>query len=181
MMLHFSSCVYLQIFGAVAVQSFCFCFLLFWFFFFFLGLNLQQMKVPRPGQARGWIWAAAAGLQHSRTQLKQCKVQAVSSNYTTAHGNAGSLTPWARPGIEPTTSWLLWLLVVFISTELQGELHLYTSLYILDMNPLSDKCFAKIFLPVYRLCFHSLFFSFLATVRYTEYPGQIADQSQSCL
>ena len=38
----------------------------------------------------------------------------MSVTYTTAHGNAGSLTHWARPGIAPTTSWLL---VRFISTE----------------------------------------------------------------
>ena len=27
--------------------------------------------------------------------------------YTTAHGNAGSLTHGARPGIEPASSWIL--------------------------------------------------------------------------
>ena len=27
--------------------------------------------------------------------------------YTTAHGNAGSLTHWARPRIKPTSSWIL--------------------------------------------------------------------------
>ena len=27
--------------------------------------------------------------------------------YTTAHSNAGSLTHWARPGIEPVSSWIL--------------------------------------------------------------------------
>ena len=32
--------------------------------------------------------------------------------YTKAHHNARSLTRWARPGIEPTTSWLL---VVFVN------------------------------------------------------------------
>ena len=31
----------------------------------------------------------------------------MSATYTTAHGNTGSLTHWARPGIEPTTSWFL--------------------------------------------------------------------------
>ena len=29
------------------------------------------------------------------------------SAYTTAHSNTGSLTHWARPGIEPTFSWIL--------------------------------------------------------------------------
>ena len=40
--------------------------------------------------------------------------------YTTAHGNAGSFTRWGRPGIKLTTSWLL---VGFVSTASQMELH----------------------------------------------------------
>ena len=40
-------------------------------------------------------------------QPQQHQIQAVSVNYTTAHGNTRSLTQWARPGIEPTTSWFL--------------------------------------------------------------------------
>ena len=51
-------------------------------------------------QARGWIGAAAASLHHSHSG-------AASATYTTAHGNGGSLTCWARPGIEPTSSWIL--------------------------------------------------------------------------
>ena len=39
--------------------------------------------------------------------------------YTTAHGNAGSLTHWVRSGIEPTSSWLL---VRFVSAAPQWEL-----------------------------------------------------------
>ena len=31
----------------------------------------------------------------------------MSVTYTTARGNARSLTHWARPGIEPATSWFL--------------------------------------------------------------------------
>ena len=31
----------------------------------------------------------------------------MSATYTTDHSNAGSLTQWARPGIEPATSWFL--------------------------------------------------------------------------
>ena len=34
-------------------------------------------------------------------------IQAASATYTTARGNAGSLTHWARPGIKPTASWIL--------------------------------------------------------------------------
>ena len=40
-------------------------------------------------------------------QLQQRRIWAVSVTYTTAHGNARSLTHWTRPGIEPETSWFL--------------------------------------------------------------------------
>ena len=46
------------------------------------------------------------------------------ATYTTAHGNAGSLTHKARSGIEPATSWFL---VRFVSTAPQQEL-LHSSL-----------------------------------------------------
>ena len=39
--------------------------------------------------------------------------------YTTAHGNAGSLTHWPKSEIEPQTSWLL---VTFVSAVPQREL-----------------------------------------------------------
>ena len=45
----------------------------------------------------------------------------MSATYTRAHGNAGSLTHWARPGIEPTTSQFL---VRFISAAPPRELPL---------------------------------------------------------
>ena len=54
-------------------------FFFFFFFFFFLGPYLKHMEVPR----LGWNWSCAA------------------------HDNARSLTHWARPGIEPTSSWML--------------------------------------------------------------------------
>ena len=41
---------------------------------------------------------------------------------TTAHNNIGSLSHWARPGIEPASSWML---VRFISTEPRQELCLF--------------------------------------------------------
>ena len=39
--------------------------------------------------------------------------------YTTAHSNAGFPTHWVRPGIKPTS---LWILVRFVSTAPQQEL-----------------------------------------------------------
>ena len=40
---------------------------------------------------------------------------------TPAHGNAGPLTHWARPGIKPSS---LWILIRFISIEPQQELQI---------------------------------------------------------
>ena len=58
--------------------------------------------------------AACAGSQANQSyscqptpQSQKCQIWAASVTYSTAHGNTGSLTQWARPGIEPTTSWFL--------------------------------------------------------------------------
>ena len=67
-------------------------------------------------QARGQIWTIAADLHHSHSK---CQIWAVSVNYTTTLSNAGSLTHWASPGIELTSSWIL---VGFVTAELQLEL-----------------------------------------------------------
>ena len=40
-------------------------------------------------------------------QPQQSQIQATSVTFSTAHGNAGFLTQWLRPGIEPTSSWIL--------------------------------------------------------------------------
>ena len=61
----------------------------------------------------------ARGLIRATPQPQQRGIRAVSSTYTTAHGKAGSLTNWARPGIESTTSWFL---VGFISAAPIWEL-----------------------------------------------------------
>ena len=55
-------------------------------------------------QVGGQIGAEAAGLHHSHSNRR---IWAASTTYTTAHGNAGSFTHWARPGIEPATSGFL--------------------------------------------------------------------------
>ena len=39
-------------------------------------------------------------------QPQQQGIQAMSATCTAAHGNAGCLTHWARPGIEPASSWI---------------------------------------------------------------------------
>ena len=61
-------------------------------------------------QARGWSGAVVAG-----------RIRATSVTCTTAQGNAGSLTHWARPGMGPASSWIP---VRFVFTEPQRELRL---------------------------------------------------------
>ena len=67
-----------------------------------------------PGQGSNQSYSSWPTLQP-----QQSRIQATSAIYTTAHDNAGSLTHWARPGIEPASSLLL---VGFISTEPWQEL-----------------------------------------------------------
>ena len=67
-------------------------------FFFFLRTTLAVYGIS---QARGQIGATAASLYHSSQQ------------------QAGSLTHWVRPGIEPASSWIL---VGFVSTVPQQKL-----------------------------------------------------------
>ena len=88
------------------------------FFFFF-----RATSVAHGGsQARVLIRAVVAGLHqsHSNARSKLCLQS------TTAHSNARSLTHWARPGIEPTTSLFL---IGFVSIAPQGELHLFQIIF----------------------------------------------------
>ena len=78
---------------------------LFLFFFFlsfcyFLGRSHGIWRFPGHGSNRS--------RSHRPTpEPQQCGIRAASATYTTAPGNARSLTHWARAGIEPTTSWFL--------------------------------------------------------------------------
>ena len=68
--------------------------------FDFLVPYLQHMKVPRLG--------VKSKLQlPAYTIAKAMQIWATSVTYTTVHGNAGSLTHWARPGIKRVSSWIL--------------------------------------------------------------------------
>ena len=71
-------------------------------FFAFLGMLFRRVACGS-SQARGWIGATAASLWHRATQ----DLSHVCNLYARAHGNAQSLTHWARPGIEPMSSWIL--------------------------------------------------------------------------
>ena len=58
------------------------------------------------------------------------------ATYTTAHGNAGSLIHWERPGIEPTSSWIR---VRFISAEPQWGLPSFTLLNLESSLPVKPS------------------------------------------
>ena len=60
------------------------------------------MEVPRLG-VKSELWLLA----YTTATETWDEIQAMSATYITAHGNAGSLTHWMRPGIEPATSWVL--------------------------------------------------------------------------
>ena len=65
-------------------------------------------------QARGWIRAATAGLHHSHIDAR---LEPHLQSMPEAHGNARSLTHWARPGIEPASSWILVQFLTYWATK----------------------------------------------------------------
>ena len=77
----------------------------FFFFFSFFWLPSWHMEVPR--LVANWSYSCWSTLQP-----QQRRIWATSSTYTTAHGNAGSLTHWVRPRIESAS---LWMLVGFVN------------------------------------------------------------------
>ena len=58
------------------------------------------MEVPRLG-VKSELQLLAYTRATATPEPQQRQIRAVSVTYTTAHGNAGSLTHWARPGFEP--------------------------------------------------------------------------------
>jgi len=86
--------------GSIPDEDF---FLSFFFFFHhFLGCSLGIWRFSGPG-----LNQSCSHRPTPQPQPQQLGIQATSATYTTAHGNTGSLTHWARPWIEPATSWFL--------------------------------------------------------------------------
>ena len=102
------------LFGNVSVQVLCPVF----FFVFFFFLYMATCTAYGSSQARGWIWATAAGPYHSHSNTRS---EPHLQHTHTAHSNARSLIHLERPGITTTSSWIL---VRFISAEPQWELPL---------------------------------------------------------
>ena len=77
--------------------------MVYWNFFFFCFLESYPQHMEGYGSNRSYSCRLTP-------QPQQHRIQALT--YTTAHGSAGSLTQWARPGIRPISSWIL---VTFIN------------------------------------------------------------------
>ena len=92
-------------------------FFFFFFFFCFLGPHSQYVEVPRLGDELE-LQLPADSMATATWDLSH------SATYTTAYGNARSPTHWARPGIEPMSSWIL---VGFVSATPQQELPILIS------------------------------------------------------
>ena len=72
--------------------------------FFFMCVCLRAAPTAYGGpQARDYIHQSYSF--QPTPQPQKCKIQALSVTYTTAHGNARSLTYWL--GMEPISSWTL--------------------------------------------------------------------------
>ena len=101
------------------------------------------MEFPRVEGESELLWLATP-------ELQQCQIWAMSATYTTAHGNAGSLTHWVRPGIEPMPSWfLVWFISAAPLCELQFMRHLllhqiFTECWLLARNLSRQKGYKNI-------------------------------------
>ena len=80
---------------------------LFFFFAFFRAVCAAYVS----SQARSQVRAAAASLHHSHRNTR-------SELHLWPTSHLMAINPWARPGLKPTSSWIL---VRFITTEPQGN------------------------------------------------------------
>ena len=69
-------------------------------FLSFYGCTHSIWRFPDQGSNQSWS-------HQPMPEPQQCGLWATSVTHTTADGNAGSLTLWARPGIKPASSWIL--------------------------------------------------------------------------
>ena len=89
---------------------------------FFLKLHVWHMGVPRL-RVESELQLPASTIATATAMPDLSRICHL--NYSTAHGNAGSLTHWAKPGIKPASSWIL---VRLISAVPQWEIPLWVFL-----------------------------------------------------
>ena len=116
------------------------------YLFSYLFCLFRAIPEAYEGSQTGWGSNQSCSLWPT-PQPQQRQIWARSFTYNTAHGNAGSLTHWVRPGIEPTSSGIL---VRFISIEPQQELQEPTIIPVsylsMALHLASVKCYTSFFL-----------------------------------
>ena len=116
------------------------------FFFFFLLLLFRATQAAYGGsQARGPIGTITSSLcqSHSNARSKPHLRPA------TSHGNDGSPTHWAMPGIEPVSSWIL---VRLLTTEPRRKLHVFETLWwIYILHKLLHRAQSVNITPLFRI------------------------------
>ena len=100
--------------------------------FFFLLLFRAAAAACGSSQARGPIRAVAAGLHHSHSNARAEHL------WPTAE-LTGSLTHWARPGIEPETSWFLVGFVLPSPARTRAKTGTPQVLFLCKLVPTSQK------------------------------------------
>ena len=102
----------------------------------------------------------------STSEPQQCQIQATSVTCATAFSNAGSLTHWARPEIEPPSSWILVkFLTCWTTTGTVLILKSHSIVFWLTHFLLYSSIFNVLFfLATFKIFFWSLFFSCFAVV-----------------
>jgi len=118
------------------------------FFFFFLGLYLQKLDVSRLGVESELPLLAYTKSTATPDRSHICGLHVVCSN-------SGSLTHWARPGIESASSWTLCCVVNPLSHSGNSCKRFYTCVYVAHYGP-EIHCFYLILKEVVThniLCF----------------------------
>ena len=94
----------------------------------------------------------------------------MSVTYITAHGSAGSLTHWTRPGIEPVSSRIL---VGFVTTEPQWELHTPSFLWVEAVTLFRELFILGIFYDLKSFNVRRWIIQFLAALPSSLEPTQV--------
>ena len=85
-------------------------------------------------------------------QPRQHKIQASSATCTEAWGNAGSLTHWERPGIEPTSSHILCQVPNLVSHKKNSPvMYFLIMICLISVEYKEIHCSLKIFRPLINL------------------------------
>ena len=106
--------------------------LFFRFCFFFFCLFRAGLAAYWGSQVRG---SNQSPNRRPTPQPQQHGIQATSATYATAHGDAGSLTHWARPGIKPASSWTLVRFVYCWVTTGTPKIFIFLNSYVLKNFP----------------------------------------------